>query len=77
MVAGLFLAIGIRFFRMVFRAHSPGVIKGCGWGFSTRTCRRDGEPIWYWTRFSSYRVCAIWATAFGLLAVLRTLAGPA
>jgi hypothetical protein len=53
MVACLFPAIRILFFRMVFRALSSGAINGRGWGFSTRTHQRDGEPIWCWITFSS------------------------
>jgi hypothetical protein len=77
MVACLFLAIGGLFSWMVFKAVSTRSIQGRGWGFGTRTYRRDGEPIRYWVTFASYLVCAVWATAFGLLAAFRRLAGPA
>jgi hypothetical protein len=74
MIATIFLAIGILFFWMVFNAYSAQEIKGRGWGFSIRTYQRDSEPIWYWVTFSSYLVCAAWATAFGVLAILKMLA---
>ena len=73
MIATLFLAIGILFFWMVFNAFSSQEIKGRGWGFSVRTYHRDSEPSWYWVTFSSYLVCAIWATAFGVLAAFKML----
>lgn len=73
MIPTLFLAIGILFFWLVFKAYSSREIKGRGWGFSVRTYQRDSEPIWYWVTFSSYLVCAVWATAFGVLAAARML----
>jgi hypothetical protein len=74
MIATLFLGIGILMFWMVFNAFTSQEIKGRGWGFSVRTYQRDSEPIWYWVTFSSYLVCAVWATAFGILAALKMLA---
>jgi hypothetical protein len=74
MIATIFLAIGILFFWMVFNAYSAQEIKGRGWGFSVRTYQRDNEPIWYWVTFLSYLVCAVWATAFGVLAILKMIA---
>lgn len=74
MIPTLFLAIGILFFWLVFRAFSSQEITGRGWGIGIRVYRRDSEPIRYWVTFSSYLVCAVWATAFGVLAALKTLA---
>ena len=73
MIASLFIAIGILFLWMVLSAFSSKEIKGRGWGFGVRTYYRDREPIWYWVTFSSYLVCAIWATSFGVLAAFRML----
>ena len=73
MIPTFFLAIGALFSWMVFNAFSSQEIKGRGWGFSTRIYRRDSEPIMYWVTFSSYLVCAVWATVFGVLAVLKGL----
>ena len=72
MIPTLFLAIGSLFFWLVFRAYVSQEIQGRGWGFSTRTYQRESQPIWYWVTFWSYLVCAVWATAFGALAALRT-----
>jgi hypothetical protein len=74
MIPTFFLAIGAVFFWMVFSGFSSQEIKGRGWGFSVRIYRRDSEPIMYWVTFSSYLVCAIWATVFGVLAALKMLA---
>jgi hypothetical protein len=76
MIAILFLAIGILFSWMVSNAVSSGSIQGRGWGFGTRTYRRDQEPVCYWVTFSSYLVCAAWAAVFGILAALDRLARP-
>lgn len=73
MIAILFLAIGFLFFWMVFNAYYAHEIKGRGWGVSVRTYHRDSEPIWYWVTFSSYLVCAIWASMFGILAAFKLL----
>jgi len=73
MIPTLFLALGILFFWMVSRAYSTQEIKGRGWGFGVRTYGRNSEPISYWVTFVSYLVCAVWATAFGLLAALKML----
>lgn len=73
MIPTLFLAIGSLFFWLVFRAHASREIQGRGWGFSTRTYQRESEPVWYWVTFASYLVCAVWATALGVLAALRML----
>lgn len=76
MVACLFLAIGALFFWMISKAIPSRSIKGRGWGFSTRVYQRDSEPIGYWITFSSYLVCAVWATTFGILAAVKRFAGP-
>jgi len=73
MIAILFLAIGLLFFWMVFNAFMSEEIRARGWGFSVRTYHRDIDPVWYWVTFSSYLVCAIWATTFGLLAAFKML----
>ena len=73
MIPTLFLAIGGLFFWLVFRAYGSQEIQGRGWGFSTRTDQRESQPLWYWVTFASYLVCAVWATAFGVLAALRLL----
>jgi len=73
MIATFFLAIGAVFFWMVFKAFSTHEIKGRGWGFDIRTYNRDSEPIMYWVTFSSYLICAVWATVFGTLMVLKML----
>ena len=73
MIPTFFLAIGALFSWMVFKAFSSQEIKGRGWGFSTRIYGRDSEPLMYWVTFSSYLVCAVWATVFGVLAVLKGL----
>jgi hypothetical protein len=73
MLPTLFLAIGALFFGLVFQAHAAQEIKGRGWGSSVRTYRRDSQPVWYWVTFGCYLVCAVWATAFGVLAALRVL----
>ncbi|MCB1968763.1 MAG: hypothetical protein KDI64_22610 [Candidatus Accumulibacter sp.] len=68
MIAALFAVLGGVFFWMVFVAVRSREIKARGWGFSTRTYSRDSEPFWYWLTFSSYLVCAVWATSFAVLA---------
>jgi hypothetical protein len=70
MIATLFLAAGILFSWMVFKAYASGEITGRGWGFSTRTYCRDSDPVWYWVTFTCYVVCAVWATVFGIMAAL-------
>jgi hypothetical protein len=71
MISILFLPIGLLFFWMVCNAWFSREIKGRGWGFGVRTYQRDSEPIWYWVTFSSYLVCAVWATTFGILAAIH------
>lgn len=71
MIPTVFLAIGALFSWMVFKGISSQEVKGRGWGFSVRTYHRESEPIMYWVTFLSYLVCAVWATAFGVLAALR------
>lgn len=73
MIAILFLAIGILFFWMVFNAFLSQEIKARGWGFGVRTYHRISDPVWYWVTFLSYLVCAVWATAFGILAAFKML----
>ena len=73
MTAALFLAFGIFFFWMLFKAFYSEEIKARGWGFSVRTYYRNSEPVWYWVTFTSYLVCAVWATAFGVMALLHML----
>ena len=68
MITILFLLIGLLFFWMVYQAYSSREIKARGWGFSTRIYTRDSEPVMYWVTFSSYLVCAVWATVFAVLA---------
>lgn len=74
MVPTLLLVTGMLFFWMVFKAWSSREIKGRGWGFSVRLYCRDSEPIWYWVTLSSYLICAVWSTAFGVLAALKMVA---
>jgi hypothetical protein len=71
MIPMVFLAIGALFAWMVFKGFSSQEIKGRGWGFNVRTYHREREPVMYWVTFLSYLVCAVWATAFGVLAALR------
>ena len=61
------------FLWLLRNAWSAREIKGRGWGVSVRTYQRDSEPIWYWVTFSSYLVCAVLATAAGILALAKTL----
>ena len=71
MIATLFLAAGLFFFWMVFKAFSSREIAGRGWGFSSRIYSRDSEPVLYWVTFWSYLVCAVWATVFAVLAARK------
>lgn len=71
MIAILFLAIGLFFFWMVFKAISSQEILARGWGFSIRIYSRENEPVKYWVTFSCYIICAVWATAFAVLMLLK------
>jgi hypothetical protein len=73
MIATLFLAIGILFFWLLFNAYSAQEIKGRGWGFDVRTYRLDSQPVGYWLTFASYLACAIWASAYGAMAIFRSI----
>lgn len=73
MIATLFLAAGLFFFWMVFKAISSREIEGRGWGFSSRTYSRDSEPVMFWVTFCSYLICAVWATLFAVLAARKSL----
>lgn len=68
MIAFLFLAAGAFFFFLLNNALSSGDIQGRGWCFSVRTYRRDEQPGMYWFHFAQYLICAIVATAFGIMA---------
>ncbi len=71
MIATLFLAMGTLFFWMLFSAFTSREIKARGWGFECRIYNRGSEPVMYWLTFSCYLICAVWATAFGILAAIR------
>jgi hypothetical protein len=68
----LFLIVGLAFSFMVLRAYTSKELRARGWGFSTRTYRREDEPIKYWVTFSSYLVIALWAIVFGVLLAYRS-----
>jgi len=76
MISLLFLAIGLLFFWMLYSAISSQEIKGRGWGFSVRTYSREVEPVMFWVTFAGYLICALWSTAFGILAAIKALAKP-
>lgn len=71
MIATFFLAVGILFFWLAFKDFSSREIMARGWGFSSRIYHRDSEPVMYWVSFLSYLVCAVWASVFGVLMVLK------
>ncbi|MBK6322516.1 hypothetical protein [Candidatus Aalborgicola defluviihabitans] len=73
MFAIIFLAFGVWFSWLVYQAISTREIVARGWGFNTRIYSRDNEPVWYWVTFTSYSICAVWATTFAILLVQKSL----
>ncbi len=67
MFAFFFLALGLLFLWLVYQAFSTREILARGWGFNTRTYRRDDQPVWYWVTLTCYTICAVWATTFAML----------
>ncbi|HNX31570.1 MAG TPA: hypothetical protein PKM35_08190 [Holophaga sp.] len=69
----IFLAMSVLFAWFVYQAVITREILARGWGFRTRIYNRDDQPVYYWTTFACYLICAAWALIISVLLIRKSL----